>query len=323
MITDEAEIHIRAGKGGDGAVSFRREKFVPRGGPDGGDGGQGGDVWIETSDNVHTLSEFARKKDWSAENGRNGESKKKQGKDGEDLELKVAVGTIVQFEGKILHDFTKLGDRLLLARGGRGGWGNHHFATATRQAPAFAKKGETGEEKELKLELKLIADVGLIGLPNSGKSTLLSRISNARPKIADYPFTTLEPNLGVVRIGNNELIFADIPGLIEGASRGKGLGDKFLRHIERTKILVHLIDINSDHLKKDYETIHQELKDWNEELLKKEEIVVLTKGDTLDEKSAKMIAEIFSGEIKKPVLLISAVSGQGIDKFLEGLLRHA
>lgn len=323
MITDEAEIQIRAGKGGDGTVSFRREKFVPRGGPDGGDGGQGGDVWLESSGNVHTLSEFARKKDWAAENGHNGQSKKKKGKDGEDLELKVPVGTIVLFEGKILHDFTKLGDRLLVARGGQGGLGNSQFATATRQAPAFAKKGETGEEKELKLELKLIADVGLIGLPNSGKSTLLSRISNARPKIADYPFTTLEPNLGVVRIGNDELIFADIPGLIEGASRGKGLGDKFLRHIERTKILVHLIDINSDHLKKDYETIRQELREWNEELLKKEEIVVLNKADTLDEKSAKMISEIISGEIKKPVLFISAVSGQGIDKFLEGLLTHA
>lgn len=319
-MTDEATIKVSAGKGGNGLVSFRREKFVPRGGPDGGDGGQGGDVWIESSDNVHTLSEFARKKDWSAENGHNGQPKKKKGKDGEDLELKVPVGTIVLLENKILHDFTKLGDRLLVARGGQGGLGNSQFATATRQAPAFAKKGETGEEKELKLELKLIADVGLIGLPNSGKSTLLSRISNARPKIADYPFTTLEPNLGVVRIGTDELIFADIPGLIEGASRGKGLGDKFLRHIERTKILVHLIDINSDHLKRDYETIRQELREWNEELLKKKEIVVLNKADTLDEKSAKMIAEIISGEIKKPVLLISAVSGQGIKELLEKLI---
>ncbi len=319
MLTDEATIKLTAGKGGDGAVSFRHEKYVPKGGPDGGDGGEGGDIYIVCNDNIHTLTDYARKKQRQAQNGENGRPKRQKGKDGEDLELVVPPGTVVKVDDNILHDFTNEGEKLKVAKGGRGGWGNVHFATATRQSPFFAKKGEEGEELTLKLELKIIADIGLIGLPNSGKSTLLSRISNARPKIADYPFTTLEPNLGVVKHQDREFVVADIPGLIEGASKGKGLGDKFLRHIERTNTLVHIIDINSEHLKQDYETIRQELEAWSSQLLKKEELVVLNKADTLDEKSVKNIAEIFSKEIKKKVLVISAVSGLNIDKLLNRL----
>ena len=322
MLTDEATIKVRAGRGGDGAVSFRREKFIPKGGPDGGDGGDGGDVFIMSDGNTHTLSEYTRRKEWHSEDGQNGRRKRQHGKDGQDLELRVPPGTVIkdQAQDQIIYDFTKIGERLLIAKGGRGGWGNVHFATATRQAPVFAKKGEPGEEKNLTLELKLIADVGLIGLPNSGKSTLLARISNARPKIADYPFTTLEPNLGVVKIHDKELVFADIPGLIEGAAQGKGLGDRFLKHIERTKALIHLIDINSSNLSRDYQTISQELKLWNPGLRKKKEMVVLNKADTMDEKSAKMIAEVLAKKIGQEVSIISAVSGKGIENLLSQLI---
>lgn len=321
MLTDEAQIKITAGKGGDGAVSFRHEKFVPKGGPDGGDGGKGGDVYFACSNNTHTLTDYSRKKEWSAENGEAGRSKKQTGKNGEDLELPVPPGTIVKIDGSLVHDFQKENDKLLMARGGRGGWGNVHFATATHQTPVYAKKGESGEELSLKLELKLIADIGLIGLPNSGKSTLLSRISNAKPKIADYPFTTLEPNLGAIKIHDKEFVVADIPGLIEGASKGKGLGDKFLRHIERTTALVHLIDINSEHIIEDYVTIRKELGDWSQDLLNKDEIIVLNKADTLDEKSAKKIAGVIFKELNKEILLISAVSGQGVKELLNNLIK--
>jgi len=328
MLTDEAIIKIKAGDGGRGCVSFRHEKYVPKGGPDGGDGGDGGDVYFICDDNCHTLSDFARKKEWLAENGENGRPKKQKGKDGQDLFLKVPPGTIIKVLEKsgdktnemILSDLTKVGDTLTLARGGRGGWGNVHFATATRQSPTFAKEGTAGEEEILKLELKLLADVGLIGLPNSGKSTLLSRFSNARPKIADYPFTTLEPNLGVVKIFGKEIVVADMPGLIEGAAFGKGLGDKFLRHIERTKTLVHLVDINSENLASDYRIIREELKNWNPLLLEKKEIVVLNKADTMGEREVQKIAKKLSEDIKQPVLILSAVSGQGIDELLEKLV---
>jgi len=318
MLTDEAIVKIKAGDGGAGVVSFRHERFVPKGGPDGGDGGRGGDVYLICESNVHTLSDFSRKKEWRAENGQNGKTKKQHGRSAQPLFLKVPPGTIVilEDEKKVLSDFKNPGEKVQIACGGRGGWGNAHFATATRQSPVFAQKGEPGEEKTLHLELKLLADVGLVGLPNSGKSTLLSRISNARPKIADYPFTTLEPNLGVVKIEDQELVVADIPGLIEGASKGKGLGDKFLRHLERTKILVHLIDVNSQNLAKDYQIIRDELKIWNPLLLKKKEIIVLNKADTLPKKEAEKIAKAFEKEIKKSVLIISAVSGEGIGKLL-------
>lgn len=320
MLTDEATVKIKAGDGGDGRVSFRREKYVPKGGPDGGDGGKGGDVYLICSDALHTLSEYARKKDWQAKNGINGGAKKQTGKGAEDLFLKIPPGTIVKVGESIFYDFTKIGEKILLAKGGRGGWGNTHFTTAVHQSPFFAKKGTSGEEKTIQLELKLIADVGLIGLPNTGKSTLLSRISNARPKIADYPFTTLTPNLGVVKIHDSEFVVADIPGLIEGASQGRGLGDKFLRHIERTKILIHLVDINSQNIEKDYQIIREELKTWNPELLKKKEIVVLNKADALPEKKAQKIAQDFAKKIGKPAFAISAVSGEGLKELLEKLV---
>lgn len=321
MFTDEAIIKIKAGDGGDGAVSFRREKYIPKGGPDGGDGGAGGNLFLVCSDSVHTLSDYARKKEFSAQRGVNGKPKKKKGANGEDLFLKVPPGTVVtSLENNQIYDLTQKGQEVMMAKGGRGGWGNTHFATATRQSPFFAKKGTKGEEKQLKLELKLIADVGLVGLPNSGKSTFLSRISNARPKIADYPFTTLEPNLGVSKIHDQEFIFADIPGLIEGASQGKGLGDKFLRHIERTNIIIHLIDINSSDLKKDYQTIRNELQKWSPILLHKKEIIALNKIDTLPAKEAEKKTKEFSKEIGKEVLAISAVSKKGIKELLEKLI---
>lgn len=320
MLTDEALIKIKAGDGGDGLVSFLHEKYRPKGGPDGGDGGRGGDIFLEVTPAVHTLSEFSRRKAFAAPRGENGRNRKRTGADGDDLILRVPPGTIAKVENGPMFDFVKTGEKVLIAHGGRGGWGNVHFKSATRQSPFFARKGEPGEARVLSLELKLLANVGLIGLPNCGKSTLLAYISNARPKIAAYPFTTLEPNLGVAKIGSNEIIVADIPGLIEGAAKGKGLGDKFLRHIERTKILVHLTDINSDDLATDYNIIRGELQAWNPKLLRKKEIVVLNKADTMRPKEAQKIAAALSKKLKKDVLTISAVSGTGIKELLGKLV---
>ena len=320
MLTDYAKIKVYAGDGGNGVISFRREKYVPKGGPDGGDGGKGGDVKIFCDGNAHTLSLFARQKEFKAERGQDGRARLQTGKNGEDLVLRVPPGTLISENGEIVKDFKTQGEEILIVKGGRGGWGNDHFKSATSQSPLIAKKGTPGEVKELVLELKLLADVGLIGLPNAGKSTFLSHISNARPKIADYPFTTLEPNLGVASIHDKEVIFADIPGLISGASEGKGLGDKFLRHIERTTALVHLIDINSIDIAKDYDDIRNELKAWNPELLKKKEIIALNKADTIDSIEAKKIATKLSKSIKKEVFVISAVSGKGLKELLEKLI---
>lgn len=322
MFTDEAVIKIKSGKGGNGCISFRHEKYVPKGGPDGGDGGKGGDVYFVCDEAVHTLTDYARKKDWQAKNGEDGRSKKQTGKGADDLFLKFPPGTVVteireDEKENLTYDLTKIGDEIMLAKGGRGGWGNTHFATAVHQTPYFAHKGKPSIEKTFKLELKLIADIGLIGLPNSGKSTLLSHISNARPKIAAYPFTTLSPNLGVAKYHDQEFVIADIPGLIEGASAGKGLGDKFLRHVERTKGLIHLIDINSPSPENDYRIIRKELKDWNQALLKKKEIVVLNKADTYDKSETQKIAKKLKQDIKKDVIIISAVSGEGVDKVLK------
>ena len=322
MLTDEAKIYIKAGDGGAGHISFRREKYIPKGGPDGGDGGKGGDIYFVTDNSVHALADYARKSDFKAIKGDDGMPKKKTGKDAPDLILKVPVGTILKQDGRLIHDFTKLGEKIKIARGGRGGWGNIHFATATHQTPYIANPGAKGEEKHLSLELKLIADVGIVGLPSSGKSSLLAHISNARPKIAEYPFTTLEPNLGVVKIHDDQVIFADIPGLIEGASGGKGLGIKFLRHLERTKILVHLIDIGSDDLVRDYQIIRKELGEWSEVLLNKQEYIVLNKSDILDPKDAEKIRHDFAKKTKKTVYLISAVSGSGVDVLLNDLAKE-
>jgi len=320
---DEVEIFVKAGKGGDGCVAFRREKFVPKGGPWGGDGGKGGDVILRAVRNKKTLIDFYFKKHFFAENGENGSSNNKKGKDGEDLIIKVPCGTVVKEikngEEKVIADLVNEGDNVIVAKGGKGGLGNTHFKSPTNQAPRIATKGEEGEEKIIKLELKLIADVGIIGYPNSGKSTLLSKISKARPKIADYPFTTIEPNLGVVDLGGfRSFVVADIPGLIEGASKGKGLGIKFLKHIERTKILVHLIDMSENDIINRYESLRNELKNYSSKLIEKKEIVV---GNKIDLEESKKNLEK-AKEYFKDILFISALKGDGIKDLLERIWKE-
>lgn len=309
MLVDEAKIHIKAGRGGDGAVSFRREKYVPRGGPDGGDGGDGGDIIFHTTNSIDTLFDYSRLKDYKAENGYSGAKARKHGKNGGDLILRVPPGTVFYEGQKKIADLKKEGEDFIAASGGKGGLGNDHFKTATNQTPREFTAGKPGEQKDLRLVLKLIADVGIIGLPNAGKSTLISAISHAKPKIADYPFTTLEPVLGVASYDKKQIILADIPGLIEGASEGKGLGHKFLRHIERTKLLLHLIDASTLNLQKDYETIRRELEKFNKNLAKKPEIIVLSKTDLVDE-----LPKDFRYD-----LAISAATGKGIKELLQTL----
>jgi GTPase len=280
---DHVTIQVRAGDGGDGRTSFRHEKYVDKGGPDGGDGGNGGDVVFVASRNQNTLVSFRYHRELVAESGGPGDKVRKHGRSGKDLRVEVPVGTAVtNSEGLTLADLIEDGQEAIVAQGGRGGFGNAHFISSTRQAPKFAEKGEAGEVVELNLELKLIADVGLVGLPNAGKSTLLSVISNARPEIADYPFTTLTPNLGVVDVDKeSSLLFADIPGLIEGAAEGKGLGDEFLRHVERTAVLLHLVDVTSEDIVADYQTIQKELKTYQHNLAQKHQLVVLSKIDLI------------------------------------------
>lgn len=320
MFIDEAQIYIRAGKGGDGAVSFRREKYIPKGGPDGGDGGKGGDIIIKVDNYSHGLAEYNREKNFLAQNGQNGMGQKKTGRGGEDLILKMPAGTqIYDSKGKLLKDLVDEGEECVIAKGGIGGWGNQHFATSIKQAPKWSKTGLKGESMKINLVLKTIADVGLIGLPNAGKSTLLSVLSNAQPKIADYPFTTLEPNLGAVKNIERNIIIADIPGLIEGASAGKGLGDKFLRHIERTRILVHLIDANSDDFLGDYNIIRKELKDFSKELTKKKEIIVINKADCVDKNDLKLKIDLLKKHRKYPVV-ISAATHENLEKLIKTIL---
>lgn len=329
MLTDEVTIKVAAGKGGDGLVSFRREKYIPHGGPDGGDGGAGGDVIFKVNPSVNTLTFFDMKKEFHAENGKSGGSNRKTGADGDNLILEVPSGTMIfeyiepdketddQENLVKITDLINNSDEIVIAEGGRGGWGNVHFATPTHQAPREANAGTPGEKKTIKLELRLIADVGIIGLPNSGKSTLLSRISNARPKIANYPFTTLEPNLGVIRVDKNfSFIAADIPGLIEGASAGKGLGIDFLKHIKRTNILVHLIDANSNDFVNDYQTIRDELKSYDKSLAKKKEIIVINKIETINQKDLEDKCKELKTKTKKKPLLISAATGEGVQNLI-------
>ncbi len=289
MFLDRVKIRIKAGDGGNGVTAFRREKFIPRGGPSGGDGGVGGSVWMEATEGLNTLLHLRYNPEHKAERGHHGEGSNRFGKDGQDHLVRVPVGTQVYDaeSNELLFDFTEAGQRYLAAKGGKGGWGNSHFATPTRRAPKFHYTGRPGRERELQLELKLIADVGLVGFPNAGKSTLISVISAAKPKIADYPFTTLEPNLGVVDMGDfRTFVVADIPGLIEGASGGAGLGDRFLRHVERTKLILHLVDVSSlsgrDPLK-DYEIINRELTNYDANLGARPQIIVATKIDSLDD----------------------------------------
>ncbi|MCX6810803.1 MAG: GTPase ObgE [Candidatus Berkelbacteria bacterium] len=314
-MTDEVTIRIKAGRGGDGSVSFLREKFRPNGGPDGGDGGNGGSIIFVADNNVNTLTFFDSRKSFKAADGENGTGKNMHGKEAEDLTLLVPQGTTISENGKIVIDMTKVGQTFIAARGGNGGWGNQHFASSIKQKPEWSKQGLPGEEKEIKLELKLIADVGLVGFPNAGKSTLLSVVSNARPKIADYPFTTLEPNLGVVTIYDKEFIFADIPGLIEGASVGRGLGDKFLKHVERTKELLLMISAESENPAGDYKILLKELNDYSKVLAKKRILVTISKSEILDEKSKIKIAKDFK-KIKIIPIFFSAAIRENLDSLL-------
>ena len=314
---DEAIITVQSGDGGRGCVSFRREKFIPRGGPDGGDGGKGGDVVFITTSRKRTLYQFRFQKQFKSKNGAHGQGKRKTGKTGQDLVIELPPGTLVTDAetGQIINDLIKSGERLVLAKGGRGGQGNARFKTSTNRSPRFAQPGEPGETKKVKLELKLLADVGIIGLPNAGKSTLITTVSSARPKIGNYPFTTLTPSLGVVETDRGEpFVVADIPGLVKGAHKGTGLGTRFLRHIERTRILVHLVDvsaIDSDDPLHGYDTINKELAKYNQKLAEKPQIVVLNKIDLPDTRKA---AKTFQSAAKgKKVTLISALTGNGVD----------
>jgi GTP-binding protein len=322
MFVDEARIRVKAGDGGNGCMAFRREKFVPRGGPSGGDGGHGGDVIMESSERHNTLVHFRFNPEYKGERGRHGEGSNKTGREGDNVVLKVPVGTIVYDEltGELVHDFSSPDDRVVIARGGRGGRGNARFATSVHQAPREHEEGRPGEERALRLELKLLADVGLVGYPNAGKSTLISRISAARPKIADYPFTTLQPNLGVVLVGEPpddvSFVVADIPGLIEGASEGAGLGVQFLRHIERTRLLVHLVDVSDAGGRpdpvQDYELITRELANFGSGLDSKPTIVVASKIDAANkDKLAKL--KRYCKRKKLDMYPISAVTGEGIE----------
>lgn len=316
---DEVKIHVKSGDGGRGCVSFRREKFIPLGGPDGGDGGNGGSVWFSVDTGLGTLLDFRYKVHYKAGRGGHGMGSNRHGKNGEDLEIKVPPGTLVfdAESGELLADLTRNDERRCLLKGGRGGQGNARFATSTNRAPRFAQPGTPGEERTLRLELKLLADVGLVGLPNAGKSTLIAAVSAARPKIADYPFTTLVPNLGVVRWGGyKSFVMADIPGLIAGASEGHGLGARFLRHIERTDLFLHLVDLSGmqegDPLE-NFATINTELKNHNPQLLAKPQFVVFTKGDIPEVREAAAELEPWFLERGYRSFVISAVTGAGVE----------
>jgi GTP-binding protein len=321
LFIDRAKIQVIAGSGGNGCLAFRREKFVPRGGPSGGDGGKGGDVYIECSDRVNTLLHFQYKRIFKAQRGRHGEGDKRHGKDGLNAVIPVPPGTQVfrEPEHVLLHDFSHPGERLRVAAGGRGGRGNACFATSINQAPRKTESGEAGEEVEFSLILKLIADVGLVGFPNVGKSTLISRISSAKPKIADYPFTTLVPNLGVVQLEDyRSFVVADIPGLIEGAHEGHGLGDQFLRHIERTRVLVHMIDVSNESRDpvSDYKAIVRELALFSTELLERKQLIVASKMDVLADRSRLSRLKAMCTRRRLPFLGVSAVTGYGIKELI-------
>ncbi|MFN7917258.1 MAG: GTPase ObgE [Vicinamibacterales bacterium] len=333
MFVDEVDIHVTAGHGGRGCLAFRREKYVPRGGPSGGDGGHGGSIYIVASAHINTLINFRFHPEFEAQRGGNGEGSNRTGKGGEDLTLQVPVGTLVYDRTGELADAPSLvadlahdGDRVLIAKGGRGGLGNAHFATSTNRAPRKTQPGEDGEEKWLRLELKLLADVGLVGFPNAGKSTLISRISAARPKIADYPFTTLTPNLGVVGLSDDRsFVVADVPGLIEGAHRGQGLGHQFLRHLERTKVLVHLVDVSSGSGRdpvSDMDIIRRELELFAPDLAAKPQLIAANKIDALDDEERALAVEARAKALHLPFFRISGVTGTGVPGLLEAVWRE-
>jgi len=323
---DESKIYIKAGNGGDGCCSFRREKFVPRGGPDGGDGGKGGDIVLRSSPHVHTLLDQRYHPHYKSERGQHGKGKNRTGRSGKDRIIKVPVGTVVRDleTGRIIADLVKVDQSIIIGRGGSGGKGNARFATSTLQAPRYCEKGSPGQERTYFLELKLLADVGLVGFPNAGKSTLISKISNARPKVANYPFTTLTPNLGMVRWKETDFVVADIPGIIEGAHTGTGLGIKFLRHIERTKIIVFVIDMISENLRdpiEELDILRNELGSYSEGLLKRKQIVLLNKCDLYDASQRSKEAVAFIKDKGYLCLPISALTGQGIETALDELVR--
>ena len=323
MFTDYVKIIAKAGDGGNGAISFRREKYVAAGGPDGGDGGKGGDVYFEVDPDANTLIDFRYNKKFKAENGKNGEGSRRFGKSGEDLIIKVPIGTIIKDakSERVLADLSEKGQKVLILHGGRGGKGNSNFATATRQAPRFAQDGETGEEKELILELKLLADVGLIGFPNVGKSTLLSIVTDATPKIANYHFTTLDPNLGVVKKEyGDSFVIADIPGIIEGASEGTGLGIQFLRHIERTRLLLHVIDVSGSEGRnpvEDFYTINKELKKYSEKLSSRKQIIVANKIDSMQDEKLYNELEKLAKDKGLEIFKISAATNKGVKELIQ------
>lgn len=321
MFVDTAKVTVTAGKGGDGAVSFRREIYVDKGGPDGGDGGKGGDVIFVATNGENTLLDFRYQPNLKAQDGGAGAKRDRHGKNGDNLYVKVPVGTVVKRDGKVLVDLTKDGEEAVVAMGGDGGFGNAHFKSSVRQTPKMAELGEPGDAFEAELELKLLADVGLVGFPNAGKSTFLSVVSNARPEIADYAFTTLTPNLGVAKVDDGTLLIADIPGLIEGASEGKGLGGDFLRHVERTAVLLHLIDVYSDDVAESYQAIRGELKKYNPELADRPEVIALTKIEGLDEDIVKMQLDDLKKVAPKDsqIFTISAVAHKGVIDVLRAL----
>ncbi len=324
MFVDTAKVFIYAGNGGNGVVSFRHEIYVDKGGPDGGDGGKGGDVIFQATEGENTLVDFRYKPELKADNGQHGSKRNRRGKSGEDLIVKVPVGTIVRRDGVVVADLTENGQQAVVAKGGDGGFGNAHFKSSVRQTPRMAELGEKGEAFEAELELKLLADVGLVGFPNAGKSTFLSVVSNARPEIADYAFTTLTPNLGVADFDNTSLLIADIPGLIEGASEGKGLGDAFLRHVERTAVLLHLIDAYSNDIADSYRIIRAELENYGAHLSTRPEVIALTKTEGLDEEMIRMQIDQVQAAAGKgaKIFAISSAAHQGITEVLRALRKE-
>jgi GTPase len=333
MFVDEVDIHVAAGHGGAGALSFRREKFIPRGGPDGGNGGKGGSVYLVADPHRNTLVHFRFTSEFAAKRGGQGEGSLRTGRDGADLDIPVPIGTtvyrhdpMVPDSEELVADLTTVGQRVLIAQGGRGGLGNAHFATSTNRAPRKHQPGEPGQEFHLRLRLKLLADVGLVGFPNAGKSTFIARVSAARPKIADYPFTTLTPNLGVVTLSDNRsFVVADVPGLIEGAHEGHGLGHQFLRHIERTKVVIHLVDVSGASGRdpvEDFDTIRRELELYNRDLLEKPHLVAANKMDAVDEPERVERLEARARELQLPFFRVSGVTGDGVAPLLEAAWPH-
>ena len=318
---DLAKVYIRSGGGGNGCISFRREKYMEYGGPDGGDGGKGGSVWVEVVDGLNTLIDFRFQQHFFAKNGQGGMGRQRTGKDGESIVLRVPVGTEILDEDQetVIADLTEVGQRIELAKGGNGGFGNLHFKSATNQAPRRSNPGQEGVERTIWLRLKLIADAGLPGLPNAGKSTFLAASSNARPKIADYPFTTLHPNLGVVGVDNAEFVIADIPGLIAGAHEGRGIGDRFLGHVERCSVLLHLVDGTSETIAEDYHTIVSELEAYGGELATKARVTALNKIDALDDEERAAAKAELEAAVGGPVFMMSGVSREGLPEVLRAV----